>query len=272
MSEALPARAELLALVEALPAAAAAHDRDGWVGAFSDDARVEYPVGARPHTGRRDIERFYDTFIAPNRIRYHRDVDIVSGRTVMRDLTVELTTGSDLTLGIPAYLRYAIDDANRISELQAFWELPGALWRFIRSGRAAIPAGFGIGRELLVNQGPAGALGMVQGLRRRTGRADRARGDVLLAALAGGDQLAVRRMLGRTPLVSIGDDTPVALDELGRRLRAATWAKRIDTGGSSVVATCGADGRGVLLLDFDNGSGAVDESGEPGISRLRYYT
>ncbi|MBL7660525.1 transporter, partial [Escherichia coli] len=43
-----PNRDELLAAVERSPQAAAAHDRAGWVGLFTGDARVEDPVGSQP--------------------------------------------------------------------------------------------------------------------------------------------------------------------------------------------------------------------------------
>ena len=50
----------------------------GW--AFSPtDGFVEDPVGAGRHVGHTQIGRFYDTFIGPRQIIFHRDVDIVSG-------------------------------------------------------------------------------------------------------------------------------------------------------------------------------------------------
>ncbi len=61
------AGAELLAAVELSPQAAAAHDRAGWVGLFTEDGRIEDPVGSRPHIGHEQIGRFYDTFIEPGR-------------------------------------------------------------------------------------------------------------------------------------------------------------------------------------------------------------
>ncbi|WP_369027938.1 nuclear transport factor 2 family protein, partial [Nocardia farcinica] len=54
--------ASLLAAVQASPRAVAAHDRQTWVGLFTADATVRDPVGARPHTGRAAIEKFFDTF------------------------------------------------------------------------------------------------------------------------------------------------------------------------------------------------------------------
>ena len=71
MAEPAPTVAELLAAVGRSPAAVAVHDRAAWVGLFSDGARVNDPVGSRPHVGRAAIEKFYDTFIAPNTITFH---------------------------------------------------------------------------------------------------------------------------------------------------------------------------------------------------------
>jgi hypothetical protein len=51
-------QAALLAAVERSPEAAAARDRGGWVGRFTDDGRIEDPVGARAHVGHVEIGRF----------------------------------------------------------------------------------------------------------------------------------------------------------------------------------------------------------------------
>ncbi len=68
-------RAALLAAVERSPDAAAARDRAGWVGLFTADGRIEDPVGSRPHVGHAQIGRFFDTFIGPRDITFHRDLD-----------------------------------------------------------------------------------------------------------------------------------------------------------------------------------------------------
>jgi hypothetical protein len=72
-------RDDMLAAVERSPEAARAHDRAGWVGLFTDDARLEDPVGSYPHRGRGAIARFYDTFIGPRDIAFRRNADIVVG-------------------------------------------------------------------------------------------------------------------------------------------------------------------------------------------------
>ena len=98
--------ADMLAAVERSPEAAGAHDRDGWVALFAPDGRIEDPVGSRPHVGRAQIARFYDTFIGPRDITFHRGHDVVSGSAVIRDLTLEVKMGASVTMTIPAFLRY----------------------------------------------------------------------------------------------------------------------------------------------------------------------
>ena len=111
-------REDLLAAVERSPQAAAAHDRAGWVALFTADGRIEDPVGSRPHVGHAQIGRFYDTFIGPRDITFHRDLDIVFGTVVLRDLELEVAMGSAVTMYIPAFLRYDLREAN------GEWRLP----------------------------------------------------------------------------------------------------------------------------------------------------
>src|SRR5258705_6241994 len=159
-------RADMLATAERSPAAAAAHDRDGWVGLYTANGRVENPVGSRPHVGTAAIGRFYDTFIGPREITFHRDVDIVVGTTVIRDLELEVKMASTLTMRIPTYLRYDIeghDSELNVAALQAFWELPAMVGKFLRSGVRAVPAGAELAKALVTNQGLAGTLGFLGG-------------------------------------------------------------------------------------------------------------
>nr|WP_101906128.1 ketosteroid isomerase family protein [Mycolicibacterium setense] len=156
-------RDELLGTVELSPQAAGTHDRQGWVGLFAAGGTVEDPVGSRPHRGAAQIERFYDTFIAPRDITFHRDADIVSGSTVIRDLELEVAMSPSVTMRIPAYLRYAVVPAPagpRIAELQAYWELPSMIRQFASAGAGALPVGLRLAGALLRNQGPAGSLGL----------------------------------------------------------------------------------------------------------------
>src|SRR5262245_51573782 len=123
-----PDSAELLATVELSPEAAGRHDRAGWVGLFTEDGRVEDPYGSRPHVGRTQLEHFYDTFIGPRDIIFHRHLDVVSGNSVIRDVTLEVKMSSRVTLMTPVFIRYDLrHDGNawRVARLRAYWELAG---------------------------------------------------------------------------------------------------------------------------------------------------
>ena len=191
--------AEVLATVERSPAAFSVHDRDAWVGAFTYDGRVEDPAGSQPHRGQTAITRFYDTFIGPRDITFHRDADIVVGSTVIRDLELEVGMASGLTMRIPAYLRYdVVDDRGelKIAELYAFWELPAMIGQFLRNGVRSVPAGLQLSKGLLTNQGLIGTLGFLGGLR-GTGPQGKRRFREFLADARAGDEVAVRRRLGK---------------------------------------------------------------------------
>jgi hypothetical protein len=191
--DAAASRADLLTIVERSPAAAGGHDRSGWVGLFAPDGVVEDPVGSRPHRGTAALGRFYDTFIGPRDITFHRDVDVVRGATVVRDLELEVAMSDAVVMRIPAFLRYDVDAGTRtITRLRAHWELPAMAAQFARSGVAAVPVGLALTRALLANQGVGGAVGFGSGVA-GVGRRGKRHLTALLRAGAAGDEVSVRR-------------------------------------------------------------------------------
>jgi hypothetical protein len=260
-----PTRAELIAAVEQSPAAAGTHDRAGWVALFAPHGRIEDPVGSRPHLGRARIERFYDTFIGPRDIVFHRDLDVVADQTVIRDLTLEVRMGTSVVMNIPAYLRYdlaSLDGQLRIARLQAFWELPAMVAQFARSGLGAIPAGLGLASGLLRNQGPLGAGGFAAGFR-GPGRRGRRHVTEFVDALCAGDEVTVRRRLGDRVPITLGDETAISATDLMARFRGGRWHKAI-VAGHTVAVGVEADGqRGVLFADV--------RSAPLAITRLRLF-
>lgn len=245
--------AELLAAVERSPQAAGRHDRPGWVGLFTADATVEDPVGSAPHVGHDAIGRFYDTFIGPREISFDVNDDIVTGTTVIRDVTLQVRMGPGVSMEVPAILRYALRDAAgelKIAELQAFWELPPMLWQFARRGLPAVPVALGLTRALLSNQHLGGAAGFLSGLY-RPARRHGATVDALLTALMGGDQLTGRRMLGAGARVTLGEHDPLSADALGARVRGARLAARLTAGSTTAVSLRSPEGPVVLLIDTD---------------------
>jgi hypothetical protein len=260
-----PSRAELLAIVERSPAATGAHDRDAWVGLFTPGGRVEDPVGSSPHVGRAEIERFYDTFIGPRDITFDRDTDIVVGRTVVRDVDLEVSMADSLVMRIPAYLRYDVETSDgelRIARLQAHWELPAMVVQFARAGLPAVPAGLSLSRGLLMNQRFGGTVGFMSGFRGVGARGKRHLTAFLDDACAG-DEVAVRRRLSDGALITLGDDGRLATSELVSRLAGSQFRKLI-AAGDTVAAGIESDGRRQVLI-------AEMRSGPLAIARIRLF-
>ena len=152
---------ELLTAVERSPRAAAAHDRPGWVGLFTADGCVEDPVGSRPHVGHAQIGRFYDTFIGPRQITFHRGGGHRRRHTiVVRDVTLEVTMGSGVRLMVPTFIRYdlhAIESDWKFSSLRAYWEFPVMVTEFLLRNcqwRKLIAAGTTVAAAVMSLSGP----------------------------------------------------------------------------------------------------------------------
>lgn len=257
-------RSELVAAVDRSPQAAAAHDRAGWVGLFTDDGRVEDPVGSKPHIGPLQIGRFYDTFIAPRTIVFQHDADIVCGSTVIRDVVLEVRMGPAVTMRIPAVLRYdmrSVAGEWKFERLRAYWELPAMVLQFIGNGLAAGPQSVALGRALLANQGLRGAVGFATGF-----RGPRLRGKktvrAFLDAIAVGDELRARRALTPGATITRGDTAlkfGAFRDELQHRRPT-----KILVAGSSVAVSMPGPSPAVVVAELDRGGRAI--------SRLSYFT
>ncbi|ORB73582.1 ketosteroid isomerase family protein [Mycobacterium scrofulaceum] len=260
-----PDREQLLAAVERSPQAAAAHDRAGWVGLFAGDGRVEDPVGSRPHVGHQQIGRFYDTFIGPRDITFHRDLDIVLGAVVLRDLELEVAMGSAVTMFIPAFLRYDLREVNgewRIGRLRAYWELPAMMLQFLRTGSRALSPGLQLSRGLLSNQRLLGTAGFLTGFR-RVGTRHQQFVRAFLGAAGRGDRAAAVRALSPSATITLGDDDALDLAELVDQLDGARVIKVIGAGPTVTVAVNSDHGRGVLFADMARKGDAID--------RIRYF-
>lgn len=258
-------REHLLAAVERSPQAFTVHDRDGWVGAFTVDARVEDPVGSQPHVGYEQIYRFYDTFIGPRDIKFHRDLDIVFGTTVLRDLELEVSMGPGVTMYIPAFLRYDLREANgewRIAELRAYWELPAMILQFLRTGSRAVSPALRLSRGLIANQGLRGTAGFMTGVRRVGARHKKLVG-TFVDALARGDKSTASRTLSSTTPITLGDADPLDIAELVEQLSGARWTKMNSAGSTVTVSLNSAHGRGIMFADMAWRGHAIN--------RLRYF-
>ena len=257
-------RADLLSTAQRSLAAAAARDREGWIGLFTADGRVEDPVGSRPHRGHVAIGHFYDTFIGPRVITHHPDVDIVVGTTVIRDMELEIAMAPTLTMRVPTYIRYDLrtdHDELRIAALSAYWELPAMIGQFARGGLAAVPAGIALGRAMFANQGLSGSMGFLSGFQ-GTGSGGRALFARFLDEACGGDEIGVRRLAADIP-VTFGDTDPLTPSDLVKHLSGGTWHKLIRSGRAFAARVDRDGGRTVVIGEL--------RSDRVAISRIRLF-
>ncbi|MGW5074126.1 nuclear transport factor 2 family protein [Rhodococcus sp. NPDC004095] len=232
----------LLALAHASPAAVAAHDKAAWLGLFARQHVVEDPVGGRPvlgglydkrslRRGGEPLARFWDTFIAPNDIRFHIDRDdIVDGLTVVRDVTIETRLGGGVAAKAPMHLLYetTLDDGEpRIRRIAAHWAVAPMFAQVAGVDPAKLKVGMSMGARMLRHQGLGGSLAF--------GAAVRSVGER-------GKQ-SVRRLVE-----SAGRGDADARAVLGGR--TVTDLTKVIAAGDAVTASCTADGSPALLCCY----------------------
>ncbi|MBY0441477.1 MAG: ketosteroid isomerase family protein [Mycobacteriaceae bacterium] len=256
---------QLLAVVERSPQATAAHDRAGWVGLFTADGRIEDPVGARPHIGSAEIGRFYDTFIGPRDITFHRYADFVRGTVVIRDLELEVCMNSGVSMHIPAFLRYDLREVNgvwKIAALRAYWELSTMMWQFLRQGARAAPAAGQLALGLVRNQRLAGTFGFVTGFR-PTGSRHKQLVQSFVTALVHGEVRAALNAMSPSATITLGDSDRLDGAELASALQGSSWTKLIAAGSTVTVALASNHSQAVICADL------ADQGNQ--IARVRYF-
>jgi hypothetical protein len=245
-------REHLLAAVERSPEAFTVHDRDGWVRVFTGDARLEDPVGSQPHVGHEQIYRFYDTFIGPRDIKFHRHLDIVFATTVLRDLELEVSMAPAVTVYVPAFLRYDLREANgewKVAELRAYWDLPAMMLQFLRAGSPAVSPALKLSRGLLANQGLRGTAGFMAGFR-RVGERHKNAVETFVGALARRDTVAATDALSSVAAITLGDTVPLDITELAEQLEGARCTKMNGAGSTVTSSLSAARGRGIMFADM----------------------
>jgi Nuclear transport factor 2 (NTF2) domain len=245
------AESALLAAVEQSPQAAAAHDRGAWVGLFTSDGSVEDPVGSRPHVGTAEISRFYDTFIGPRQIAFHRDFDVVYSPAVLRDVALEVVMSSAVTMTIPALLRYDLREVHnewKISRLRAYWELPAMVVQFLRNGASAVPAAVQLSLGLIRNQRLRGTAGFAAGFR-RVGSGHKQLVGTFVNALGVGDVSSAQRAILPDAATTLGEEGAVSIAELAARCRGASAPKLISAGCTVAGSITSAHERGIMFAD-----------------------
>lgn len=134
-------RDEILELAQRSPQCVRAHDRDGWLDLFSDDAAIEDPVGspaAPKSTG--VLARFWDAFIQPNEISFDVSADYTFANATLRDALIHTVTPSGVSVDVEAYLEYRITvraGVRKVERMRAFWSLRKMVLFVMKSGPRA---------------------------------------------------------------------------------------------------------------------------------------
>lgn len=244
----------LLDTVKASPAAVAAHDKQAWLDLFTHDAEVNDPIGSRAHAGGYAIERFYETFIAPNKIRFEVQQDVVCGHTVVRDVSIVTVMPTGLTVSVPTHIRYEMAESPqgpKIRRLYAHWELAPMVWQTLRTGLLGLRTYMRLSWRMIRCQGLAGVLGFMRGFA-GVGRRGKRRAESFLQALTQTEAPEGRDLLASGAALELPAGSSVSLSELAQRTQGISWTKVI-AAGRHVSASIVLHGqRGVLFLDFDS--------------------
>ncbi|MFF0814235.1 nuclear transport factor 2 family protein [Rhodococcus sp. NPDC003318] len=232
----------LLSLAHASPAAVADHDKSAWLALFARHHVVEDPVGGRPvlgglydprsrRRGGEPLARFWETFIAPNDIRFHVErADIVDGLTVVRDVTIETRLGGGVVARAPMHLLYeaALGDGEpRIRRIAAHWEVAPMFAQVAGIAPAKIRVGAAMAGRMLRNQGLGGSLAFGAAVR-SVGEPGKRTVRHLVESARRGDAAALRVLGGRT----------------------VTDLTKVIAAGDAVTASCTVDGSPALLCCY----------------------
>lgn len=226
-------RDEMLATTRVSPAFVARHDKRGWLDLFATGGVVEDPVGSAPHCkgrlrrqgGEDALERFYETFIAPNEIRFEVHRDLVAGNTVVRDVDIHTRLSTGLEISVPAHLVYELTSEEgrvRIRRLAAHWELVKLSRQALSSGFAGLRTMTRLGWRMFSIQGLGGVTGYLRGMRRGIFRRGPETARVFANALEGRDAAGLE-MLFADPLAAC-IEFPV-----GKPLPPAALLAKLDT-------------------------------------------
>lgn len=246
---ALSTKQSLLAAAGGSPAAVARHDKGGWLALFGQPGLVNDPVGSAPHRGVDQLSAFYDTFIAPNDIRFEVHHDIVCGRDVVRDVTLEIGMSEAVRLRVPAHLRYAMTADARIDGLYAHWELLPMVGQLLANGVPAAGVGARLSGAMLRNQGFGGALGFARGFAGVGSRAKR-RSEDFLGALSAGNHVDASAHLAPSCSLRFGDAAVPEIADLAVRMRDWKVGKVIAAGNVVSATMESADGPAVVMLEY----------------------
>lgn len=245
----------LLETAKASPTAVAAHDKQTWLDLFAADAQVRDPFGSRPHTTPAALGRFYETFIAPNNIRFVVEQDVVCGDTVVRDVTIMTKMPTGLVVGVPTHIRYEMVEAGdgsvKIRRLFAHWELLVLVLQTLTTGWIGWRTYGKLSWRMLRCQGLGGVFGFMRGFM-GVGGAGKRRAEAFLTALAQGDTAMARHYLPRDYKFELAAQHTLDLPALLALCHGITWRKVIAAGRYVSASISLGTRAGVVFLEIDH--------------------
>ncbi len=275
-------REDRLNTVMKSPQAVAVHDKQAWMSIFARYNIVEDPVGSPPHVsgvfdkqtgvrGNGPLSRFYDCFIAPMKIVFHVDRDIVCGNSVVRDLTIEIGMSPRITLRVPMHAHYELieeDGQLKVQHLAAHWELGPMLKQQMSFGLASLTAGIGLGKRMIGQLGFRGMLQFMSGVFNigQTGK------DRVADFVAAFNQRAFDRLKGQLSADFAGAAWPAAaplagIDRLAALQGQLKLGKTLAAGNyitaSFTLENSGSKQQGVIFFEFN--------MHQKKIQRIRFY-
>lgn len=107
-----------------------AGERSAWLALFAPDAVIEDPIGVSAldpsglgHRGIEAIERFYDTVIAPNQVRFTIRESWAAGHEVANVGRITTTMPDGTVVHTDGVFTYRVDNAGSLVSLRAYWEM-----------------------------------------------------------------------------------------------------------------------------------------------------
>jgi len=103
--------------------------KEEWLALFADEAVIEDPVGPSPldpegkgHQGREAIRTFWETNIAPNKIKIEIEKSYAAGQEVAHLGKIITTLDNGTSIVVNGIFVYKINDEGKLLSLRAFWD------------------------------------------------------------------------------------------------------------------------------------------------------
>ena len=110
-----------------------AHNREGWLGLWSEDACIEDPIGVsmidpegKGHRGVEARAAFYDNFIAPVDIDIEIHQSYAAGLECANHITITIDMdggeGQRLQQKVHGIFTYHCDEAGKLTAMRGYWD------------------------------------------------------------------------------------------------------------------------------------------------------